>query len=129
MLLDSLHVIATGNWKNESTENYLALPTNEKKIADIKISKCPLTPDGMLRADIIFNIKETLIENDIHFSWILEDIGDLSHLHGLTEINGEKLSLVGGVLPEKEKEYHDFLLSDGQSISFDLSTFTNKINK
>lgn len=129
MLLDSLHLIATSAWKIEEINQYLALPTNEKKIADIKINNAPLTIDGTQRADLIFNIKETLIENEISFSWILEDIGDLSHIYGLTEINGAQLSIIGEILPQKEKEYHNFDLTDGHSLVFQLSHFTNKINK
>lgn len=130
MILDSLYQIATKNIENETLEEYHSLPTNEKCLADIKITQAPITADGTIRSDLLFNIKETAIgETDIKYTWILEDIGDMSHYHSLTEINGSKLSLFDGFMVEKEKEYEEFILVQRKKIVFKLSDFTNKINK
>ena len=130
MILDSLYQIATGNWESESTNEYNSLPTNEKCITDIKITNAPLTLDGSQRADIIFSIKEEINDKEkINFLWKIEDIGDMSYIHGLTEINGTNLSIIGNNIPIKEKEYHQFILGKDNEDFFKLSNFTNKINK
>jgi len=130
IILDSLYQIATGKWESESLNEYNSLLTNEKYIADIKIINAPLTLDGTQRADILFNIKEEKSgAENINFSWKIEDIGDMSHIHGLTEINGTDLTIIGNILPEKEKEYHQFILGKGNEEFFKLSNYTNKINK
>lgn len=129
MLLDSLRLIATNEWEIQGMETYKSLPTNEKSIGDIKINRAPLTPDGNLRADLMFNLKETLKDGEIQFSWILEEIGDLSHLSGLTEINGENLTFNSVQKLELGKEYHNFYLKENESNIFNLSDFTQKLNK
>lgn len=130
MLLDSMYQIATKQVEKEDLEEYNKLPTNEKSIVDIKIKNAPISSDERIRADLIFNIKETAIgENTIDFSWTLEDIGDMSHVFGLTEINGTNLSLYKGTIVTKEKEYTEFILTKNQKIQFKLSDYTQKINK
>jgi len=129
MLLDSWYQIATNNLKNEHLEDYHALPTNEKCLVDIKITNAPLTSDGLIRGDLIFSIKETALdETEIKYTWLLEDIGDMSHLFGLTEINGSNLSLNTGITVIKEKEYEEFILIKDKKIVFKLSDYTKKIN-
>lgn len=129
MLLDSLRLIASNAWENQSLTTYSSLPTNEKSIGDIKIKKAPLTTDGNTRADLLFNLKETLNGQDIQYTWILEDIGDLSHIYGLTEINGENLTDNSVQKIELGKEYHNFTLKMNDDIVFQLSDFTQKLNK
>lgn len=129
MLLDSFYQIATQQLEKENLEDYNSLPTNEKSIADIKIINAPITPEGSQRADLLFNIKETAVANNqINFTWILEDLGDMSNVFGLTEINGTKLSLDNKYKVIKEKEYKEFILTKEQEIIFKLSDYTNKIN-
>jgi len=130
MLLDSLYQIATNSLENESIEAYQNLPTNEKCIADIKIKNAPITIDGKHRADLLLNIKETPIDNKtFQYSWILEDIGDMSHMYGITEINGTNLSLFEPTSLKKEKEYIEFILNKDSEIIFKLSDYTQKINQ
>ncbi len=130
MLLDSLYQIANSSLENELLTDYQSLPTNEKSIGDIKITEAPLDKTGKLRADLLFNIKEIPTEdNDIQFTWKLEDIGDLSHIHGLTEINGSNLSHKEDIFLKKEQEYNEFILYNEDQIAFKLSTYTQKINQ
>ncbi len=130
MLLESFHKIISNDLEKEDLNEYLSLPTNDKYITDLKIKNAPLDHTGNSRADLIFNIKEIASdENPISFKWILEDIGDMSHLYGLTEINGSNLSLFEDKLPVKGEEYDEFILSENNKIKFKLSEYTLKINQ
>ena len=53
----------------------------------------------------------------------------MSHLYGLTEINGSNLSLFEDKLPVKGEEYDEFILSEKNKIKFKLSEYTLKINQ
>ncbi|MFM6915607.1 MAG: M14 family zinc carboxypeptidase, partial [Aquirufa sp.] len=85
LLLDAFCAIADGSYATESISEYEALPTNERAIVDIKITDAPLSPS--VRADVLFNLVETpMTDGNIHYSWIVENIGDMSPFYGLTEI-------------------------------------------
>lgn len=130
LLLDAFHSIATESWRTEETNLYQHLPTNERQIFDILIKKAPLNQDEPIyRADIGLNIQENAREDgSIQFSWIIEDLGDLSPWYGLTEINGEELHLHSEKMLKKEGVYHQLILTKNNQIAFDLSTYTQKIN-
>ncbi|MHA8067485.1 M14 family zinc carboxypeptidase [Aquirufa sp. ROCK2-A2] len=128
MLLDAFMAIAKEEWKGEILDLYHELPTNEKYIVDIKITNAPLTKDQKQRGDLVIKLKETAGDNhSIAYSWTLEDIGDMSHLYGLTEINGSDFQLLDQQKIELLAEYAELIFHQNGKIAFQLSEYTNKI--
>ena len=128
LLLDALYSIATDSWKTESLDLYQQLQTNERCIVDIKLKNAPLQSDHTVRADIAINLKEQIDEHgEIAYSWIIEDLGDMSIYHGLTEIDATTFELVKGQKIEKEKIYSQLQFHEGENIVFQLSDYTAKI--
>ncbi len=126
LLLDAFCAIADGSYASESIANYEALPTNERAIVDIKITDAPLS--SSVRADVLFNLVETpMTDGNIHYSWEVENIGDMSPFYGLTEIDGKNLHLSPDYSISLGENYTELvLLKDGKP-SFKLSDYTHKI--
>jgi hypothetical protein len=130
LLIDALYSIAMDSWKSESLELYQQLQTNERCIVDIKLKNAPLKINQSIRADIAINLKEQIgEEGEITYSWIIEDIGDMSIYHGLTEIDASTFELINNHAIEKEVTYTQLQFKQGEKIAFQLSDFTNKIKK
>ena len=128
MLLDAFYAIAENKWQEENTLFYEELPVNEKSIADIKIKQAALSTDSSKRADLLFKLKETPGSGQkIDYQWVLEDIGDMSHIHGLIEINGEKFQLGPNQKIKLDKVYDELIYTDQNEIVFQLSKYTQKI--
>lgn len=126
ILLDAFYSIATGSYQEENTNIYEALQTNERQIFDIKLIKAPLEPDGKVRADIGLNLKETpSIDASIAYSWIIEEIGDLDYMHGLTTIDASKWKETQSIT--LGDEISNLIFLQDQKTVFDLRTFTAKI--
>ena len=130
LLLDAFYAIANEEWKIEDLSAYESLLTNERNIFDIKLINAPLRKnDTNIRADIGLNIYEEYIDGKINFMWTLEEIGDLSIYSGLTEIDANDYQLSLPIFLEKGKNYTSIEMTlDFQTI-FDLTDYTNKINK
>lgn len=126
LLLDAFCAIADGSYAEESIAEYEALPTNERTIVDIKITDAPLS--ATVRADVLFNLVETpMTDGNIHYSWVVENIGDMSPFYGLTEIDGKDLHLSPDSSISLGENYTELvLLKDGKT-SFKLSDYTHKI--
>lgn len=126
LLIDAFCAIADGIYATESIANYEALPTNERAIVDIKITDAPLS--SSVRADVLFNLVETpMTDGNIHYSWVVENIGDMSPFFGLTEIDGKDLHLSpDSSISLGENCTELVLLKDGKP-SFKLSNYTHKI--
>jgi hypothetical protein len=126
LLIDAFCAIADGIYATESIANYEALPTNERAIVDIKITDAPLS--SSVRADVLFNLVETpMTDGNIHYSWVVENIGDMSPFYGLTEIDGKDLHLSPDSSIALGENYTELvLLKDGKP-SFKLSDYTHKI--
>lgn len=126
LLLDAFCSIGDGSYATESIAEYEALPTNERAIVDIKITDAPLSPS--VRADVLFNLVETpMTDGKIHYSWVVENIGDMSPFFGLTEIDGKDLHLSPGSSIALGENYTELvLLKDGKP-TFKLSDYTHKI--
>ena len=130
LLIDALYSIATDSWKTESMELYNQLQTNERAIVDIKLKNAPLNKDKTIRADIAINLKESIdLQGEISYAWIIEDIGDMSIYHGLTEIDASSFELESEKTIEKEKIYTQLRFQQEEKIVFQLSNFTAKIQK
>ena len=130
LLLDALYSIATDSWKTESMDLYQQLQTNERAIVDIKLKNAPLNKDKSIHADIAINLKESIdLQGEISYTWIIEDIGDMSIYHGLTEIDASSFELESEQSIEKEKIYTQLRFRQGEKIIFQLSDYTAKIQK
>ena len=130
LLIDALYSIATDSWKTESMDLYQQLQTNERAIVDIKLKNAPINTDKTIRADIAINLKESIdLHGEISYAWIIEDIGDMSIYHGLTEIDASSFELESQETIEKEKIYTQLRFQQEEKIVFQLSDFTAKIQK
>jgi hypothetical protein len=128
IILDAFYAISEDKWQEENTVIYEELPMNEKSIVDIKIKQTALTNDPTRRADLLFRLKETPIsKQEIKYSWLLEDIGDMSHIHGLIEIDGKEFELAPSQKITLDKVYEELIYTKQNKIVFQLSTYTNKI--
>jgi hypothetical protein len=126
LLIDAFCAIADGSYKTESIANYEALPTNERAIVDIKITDAPLS--SSVRADLLFNLVETpMTDGNIHYSWVVENIGDMSPFYGLTEIDGKDLHLSPDSNIALGENYTELVLFKDGKPSFKLSDYTHKI--
>ncbi len=126
LLLDAFCAIADGSYATESIAEYEALPTNERAIVDIKIKDAPLSET--VRADVLFNLVETpLADGNIQYSWVVENIGDMSPFYGLTEIDGKDLHLSPNSSINLGENYTELVLLKDGIPSFKLSDYTHKI--
>lgn len=126
LLLDAFCAIADGSYASESITNYEALPTNERAIVDIKITDAPLSSN--VRADVLFNLVETpMTDGNIHYSWVIENIGDMTPFYGLTEIDGKDLHLSPDSQLSLGENYTELILLKDGKPSFKLSDYTHKI--
>lgn len=126
LLLDAFCAIADGSYATESIAEYEALPTNERAIVDIKIKDAPLSET--VRADVLFNLLETpLADGNILYSWVVENIGDMSPFYGLTEIDGKDLHLSPNSSINLGENYTELVLLKDGIPSFKLSDYTHKI--
>ena len=126
LLLDAFCAIADGSYATESIADYEALPTNERAIVDIKITDAPLSKS--VRADVLFNLVETpMTDGNIHYSWVVENIGDMSPFYGLTEIDGKDLHLSPDYSISLGENYTELVLLKEGKPSFKLSDYTHKI--
>lgn len=126
LLLDAFCAIADGSYAAESITEYEALPTNERAIVDIKITDAPLS--ATVRADILFNLVEApMTDGNIDYSWVVENIGDMSPFYGLTEIDGKDLHLSLDSSINLDENYTELVLLKDGIPSFKLSDYTHKI--
>jgi hypothetical protein len=127
IILDAFHSIATGSYQQENIETYEALASNERQIFDIKITQAPLEPLGKIRADIGINLKETATgKTNITYSWIIEEIGNLAYMHALNTIDASQFNFTQAI--NLGEEISDLIFTKGGETTFDLRTFTAKIN-
>ena len=126
LIIDALCAIADGSYAAESITEYEALPTNERAIVDIKIKDAPLS--STVRADVLFNLVETpMTDGRIHYSWMVEKIGDMSPFFGLTEIDGKDLHLSPESSIALGENYTELILLKDGKTGFKLSDYTHKI--
>lgn len=129
IILDALVSIADETYLSESTDLYTNLATNERQIFDIKITKAPLNTIGNHRGDIGINLVETAHPSgEISYLWAIEEIGDLSYMHTLNHLDGSKWNLPAGQNINLGANISSLIFKENETIAFDLSTFTAKIN-
>ncbi|OCX51376.1 peptidase M14 [Mucilaginibacter sp. PPCGB 2223] len=99
-ILFALRQIASGDYQNQSTDDYYRIPQNNKEIFHILIRNCQLqTPGGVISADIGLNYSEQLdLPNQTSMLiYSIADIGDLS-TWGAYEYIDASGALVSGTL-------------------------------
>jgi len=127
ILIDAFYSIATETYQQEKLDIYEALETNERQIFDIKLNNAPLDNSGNIRADIGINLVEKAIKEElISYTWCIEEIGDLTYMNALNNINADEF-IANRQLSLGEELTELTFTKDGQ-ISFDLRNFTAKIN-
>lgn len=129
ILLDALVSIADESYLNEPRDLYTNLATNERQLFDIKITQAPLDSQGKCRADIGLNLVETALPlGEFAYSWSIEEIGDLSYMHALNIVKGSTWLLPEGQNTVLGANISSLIFTENNTIAFDLSTFTAKIN-
>ncbi len=95
-ILSALKAIADGSYRQESIDDYQAIPENGRALFDVLIRNATVLREGRsVTVDVGINHHE---QNDKHaqtfqYKSVIEDIGDLSTFHGLTEIDATGLTL------------------------------------
>ncbi len=127
ILIDAFYSIATGTYQQENLEIYEALETNERELFDIKLNNAPLDVTGSIRADIGINLVEKAQgEEQISFTWMVEEIGDLSYMHALNVVEAETFQCTHSI--KLGEELSELTMTKNGQIGFDLHNFTAKIN-
>jgi hypothetical protein len=130
LLLDAFYAISHEKWEDEDLETYHTLLTNERKIFDIKLINAPLSKtNNLARADVGINIVEEFADGKINFTWMIEEIGDLTMYHGLNEIEASTYELLDYEFLKKDEQYSSLRMIENHQVAFDLLTYSNKINK
>lgn len=90
-LVAAFDLIASGNWSKHSVEDYLSIPENGNHLRDFLFRG--IEYDGR-QFDIALMRQERpdFKTGELNPCYIVDDIGDLSHLTGIEEIESGKLS-------------------------------------
>ncbi len=123
-MLSAFLSIAKNSYTEIPTENYDAIPMNDKYLFDLLLTNIGVEKNGQhIPVDIAINVSEQNYDSSSAFTsyGLIEDIGDLSIFHGIDEIDCSGLSLKAGKVFSKkietEKEFAtiDFrkLVNDG----------------
>lgn len=83
-LLSGLYNIATGNFENQTIEDYFHIPPNKKVFYDVILRKADVEGDIM---DIAIQFKEKLINGEVNFIPKIEEIAPSLAYFGHKEIN------------------------------------------
>ena len=127
ILMDAFYSIATGTYQQEKLDVYEALETNERQIFDIKLRNAPVDKSGNIRADIGINLVEKAKgEEEISYTWCIEEIGDLAYMHALSDIDASGFEAKNQL--NLGEELTELTFSKDGQICFDLRNFTAKIN-
>ncbi|WP_375443317.1 M14 family zinc carboxypeptidase [uncultured Fibrella sp.] len=95
-ILTALHAIATQSYSEEKIADYQAIPENGRPLFDLLIRNATAMRNGKPYAiDLGINHVEVNTDSARAFSYrsTIEDIGDLSTFHGLTELDATGLTL------------------------------------
>lgn len=95
-ILTALHAIATQSYSGEKVAEYQAIPENGRPLFDLLIRNATVVRNGKpYTIDLGINHYEVNTDSARAFSYrsTIEDIGDLSTFHGLTEVDATGLTL------------------------------------
>ncbi len=97
-ILTALHAIATESYKQETNaeDNYQAIPENGRALFDLLIRNATVVRNGKpYTVDVGINRYEINTDSARTFAYrsTIDDLGDLSTFHGLTELDATGLTL------------------------------------
>jgi len=91
-LIQAFIIIASKTWPNYDIEDYEAIPKNKEALRDILLRD--VNYQGQT-CDITLQEKKEVVEGKLLSYYILDDLGDLPHLKGISEYKGGFLELLG----------------------------------
>lgn len=91
-LIQAFIIIASNAWPNYAIEDYDSIPENEMFLRDILFRGVQYK--GQI-CDITLQQKQEVVAGQFLSYYILDDLGDLSHLKGIREYKGGALELLG----------------------------------
>ncbi|MDF3077394.1 MAG: peptidase [Sphingobacteriaceae bacterium] len=129
-ILAGLEAVATQAYADESTESYFAIPDNEKRHFSMILRNCNISLDSKIyQADMGLIAEESLNKGGlpVSYSYIVEDMGDLTGFYGYEEIDAAGFKLILTRKPEL-KEPADFILTDGANslLTFEAGKLTSR---
>lgn len=119
-MLSAFLSIAKNSYTEISTENYDMIPMNDKYLFDLLLKNISIEKNGQhIPVDVAVNVTEQNFDSSSEFTsfGLIEDIGDLSIFHGITEIDCSGLLLKPGkVFAKKIETEKDFAAMDFQKL-------------
>ncbi len=91
-LLHAFNFIARGTWTPYRVEDYETIPENEQSLRDLLLREVKYA--GQV-CDITLQLKQEVIKGEFQSYYILDDLGDLTHLHGILEYREGSIELLG----------------------------------
>lgn len=116
-ILKGLHVVASDNDVNVY-KTYFEIPENDKKFYDVIIRNAKLTNEAIDLVDIAIQYKEELVNREVVFKPIVEEISKLDDFYGHKEIDARGLLVRNGNDLEIEvTNENDFVLVNNEKIA------------
>jgi hypothetical protein len=89
-LIEAFNIISDSSFVDYSVEDYEAIPENEQLLRDVVFRD--INYQGQI-CDIALQENQAVIAGQWHSHYVLDDLGDLSHLKGIKEYNGGEVEL------------------------------------
>ncbi|NEU07188.1 carboxypeptidase [Flavihumibacter sp. R14] len=129
-LLTALKSIASKSYANVSLANYFDIPENDKRHYHLVLRNCKVsTPVATYKVDIGLVADEKLNPDhrSVTYTYLIEDVGDLTGYHGYEEIEASNYNLIL-TRPLIVGEGADFILQDQLStvLCVENGRITNK---
>lgn len=107
VILSALQSIAEKSYAKEVTTDYFDIPENERYIYDLIVRNGQVKKDNeFYKTDIGINRYETNVApyTDFYYRSSIDEMGDMSVVHGYEELNAENMRLIPGkVYPKAVK--------------------------
>lgn len=99
IILNALHEIAQGSYKEYALEDYYGIPDNDSKLMDLLLQNVTITKNEMdYEVDLGIRRRESEMKESYYVNGTIEDLGDLSVYFGYKELDAEGLDIVEGKL-------------------------------
>ncbi|MFA6945475.1 MAG: M14 family zinc carboxypeptidase [Pedobacter sp.] len=117
-MLSGLISIADESYLKAKTEDYFSIPENKKLHFHLILRNCKLQRNGISYSQDIGLIAEEKINEDLHsvsYTYLINELGDLSHYFGYEEFNCDLFTLTE-TKRIKPDEPADFIVHNGPNI-------------